>query len=111
MRPPQILVETEVVSSGVVWKSRKPCLDFDFTYCLVSFRPGDDPSVKTSGEELTRGVAITYLDDLFLTGWQYHLDAITKAVLEKYAMKRSGSLPYDVQGEKPSRSESECVAF
>ena len=29
MRPPKILFETEVVSPGVVWKSRKPCMDFE----------------------------------------------------------------------------------
>ena len=37
---------------------------------------------------------ITYVDDLLLTGWQYHIDAITKALLAKYVMKKSGSLPY-----------------
>ena len=51
------------------------------------------PSVKTSREELTRGVVITYVDDLLLTGWQYHIDSITTALLAKYVMKKSGSLP------------------
>ena len=51
------------------------------------------PSAKTSKEELTRGVIITSVDDLLLTGWQHHIDAITKAFLAKYVMKKSGSLP------------------
>ena len=59
---------------------------------MVPIRPGEDPSVKTSKEELTRGVIITYVDDLFLTGWQPHIDAITKALLAKYVMKRLGIL-------------------
>ena len=37
---------------------------------MVPIRRGEDPSVKTSKEELTRGVVITYVDDLLLTGWQ-----------------------------------------
>ena len=77
----------------------------------MPFRPGDDPAVKLSSEELTRGVVITYVDDLLLTGWQRHIDAITKALLEKYVMKRSGSLPYRVRGEQPSSSESEAIDF
>ena len=60
---------------------------------MVPIRPGEDPSVKTSKEELTRGVVITYVDDLLLTGWQYHIDSITKALLAKYVMKKSGVLP------------------
>ena len=44
-------------------------------------------------KELTRGVVITYVDDLLLTGWQHHIDAITKALLAKYVMKMSGVLP------------------
>ena len=43
-------------------------------------------------EELTRGVVITYVDDLLLTGWQHHIDVITKALLAKYVMKKSGAL-------------------
>ena len=35
---------------------------------------------------------ITYVDDLLLTGWQHHIDAITKALLAKYVMRKSGSL-------------------
>ena len=60
---------------------------------MIPIRPGEDPSVKTSMEELTRGVVITYVDDLLLTGRQHHIDAITKALLAKYVMKMSGSLP------------------
>ena len=41
----------------------------------------------TSKEELTRGVIIMYVDDLLLTGWQHHIDAITNAVLAKYVIK------------------------
>ena len=37
---------------------------------------------------------ITYVDDLLLTGWQHHIDAITKALLAKYVMKKSRSLPF-----------------
>ena len=63
------------------------------------------------GDELTQGVVITYVDDLLLTGWQYYIDAITKVLLMKYVMKRSGSLPYDEQGEKMTGSESEGIDF
>ena len=35
---------------------------------MVPIRPGEDPSVKTSREELTRGVVITYVDDLMGPG-------------------------------------------
>ena len=34
------------------------------------------------------------LTTLLLKGWQHHIDAITKALLAKYVMKKSGSLPY-----------------
>ena len=103
MRPPKILVETEVVSPGLVWKIKKalcvlrtsppaweterdntlkalkwirdeveyrllscpgsPCL-----WTIVPFRPGDAPKVKR-----TRGVVITFVDDLLLSGWQRHV--------------------------------------
>ena len=72
-------------------------------------RPGEDPSVKTSKEELTRGVVITYVDDLLLTGWQHHIDAITKALLAKYVMKRSGVLPEGVP--KAGKHPSEGIDF
>ena len=109
-------------------KSRKPCMDFEPHLLLGKLSmttlsrhwigivtrwstdcPGDEPCVKTSGEELTQGVVITYVDDLLLTVWQYHIDAITKALLVKYVMKRSGSLPCDFQWEKPTCSESEGI--
>ena len=48
---------------------------------------------------LTRGVVITNVDDLLHTGWQHHIDAITKALLAKYVIKKSGSLPYRETGE------------
>ena len=34
---------------------------------------------------------------------------MTKALLDKYVMKRSGSLPYEIQGEKSSENESEGI--
>ena len=77
---------------------------------MVPIRPGEDPSVKTSREELTRGVVITYVDDLLMTGWQHHIDGITQALLVKYVMKRSGFLPYGVQGE-PATGRSEGIDF
>ena len=134
MRPSKILVETEVVAPGAVWKIKKalyglrpspiaweferdntlrdlkwthdeveyrllPCQGSPCLWTVVPIRPGEDPSVKTSREELTRGVVITYVDDLWLTGWQHHIDAIPQALLAKHVMKRSGLLPYCVQVE------------
>ena len=58
---------------------------------------------------MTRGVVITRVDDLLLTGWQHHIDAISKVLLEKKVMKQSWSLLRDVQGAKPSSSESEGI--
>ena len=75
-----------------------PCQGSPCLWTVVPIRPGEDPSVKTSREELTRGVVITYVDDLLLTGWQHHFDAITKALLAKYVMKKSGVLSYYEQG-------------
>ena len=69
---------------------------------MVPIRPGEDPSVKTFKEELTRGVVIMYVDDLLLTGWQHRIDAITKALLLKYVVKKSGALPYCKAGESTS---------
>ena len=57
-----------------------------------------DPSVKSSNEELTRGVVITYVDDLLFTGLQCHVDALTKALLAKCVMKQSGILPVGIPG-------------
>ena len=133
MRPPRILVETNVVAEGVVWKIKEPLYGLrtspiaweterdstlkslqwvheDVPYrllpcqaspCLctvVPMKPGEDPSVKTSREELTRGVVITYVDDLLFTGFQYHVNALTKALLAKYVMKQSGILPVETPG-------------
>ena len=132
MRPPKILVETEVVDDGVVWKIKKalyglraspiaweterdnplksltwshdetefrllPCPASPCLWTVIPLRPGEDPSVKTSKEELTRGVVTTYVDDLLLTGWQHHINSITKALLAKYVMKRSGALQKESQ--------------
>ena len=79
-----------------------------FLWTVVPIRPGEDPSVKTSREELTGGVVITYVDHLLLTGWQHHIDAITKALLARHVMERSGLLPYCVQGE-PTSGASEGI--
>ena len=61
-------------------------------------RSGEDPSVKSSQEDLTRGVVITYVDDLLFTGFSYHVNAIFQALLAKYVMKQSGIL-YGSVGE------------
>ena len=81
-----------------------PCHGSPCLWTVIPIRPGEDPSVKTSKEELTRGVVITYVDDLLLTGWQHHIDAITKALLAKYVMKKSGALPEGMSemGKNPS---------
>ena len=50
---------------------------------------------------------ITYVDDLLLTGWQHHIDSITKALLAKYVMRKSGVLP----GGKPDVDTSNEVDF
>ena len=86
----------------MVAMTKTACSKMDEQWTVVPIRPGEDPSVKTSKEELTRGVVITYVDDLLLTGWQHHIDAITKALLAKYVMKMSGSLPQ----EKPEKGKS-----
>ena len=133
MRPPKILIDTEVVKDGVVWKIKKalyglrtspiaweterdntlkslqwvhdsvsyrllPCQGSPCLWTVVPIREGEDPCVKSSGEDLTRGVVITYVDDLLLTGFQCHIDALTKALLAKYVMKRSGILPVGTPG-------------
>ena len=94
MRPPRILVETNVVAEGVVWKIKKalyglrtspnaweterdntlkslqwvhegvpyrllPCQGSPCLWTVVPMRPGEDPSVKTSREELTVSSLIT----------------------------------------------------
>ena len=53
-------------------------------HAIVVFRPGDDPQVKNSGDELTQGVVTTYTDDLLIAGRQHHVYAL----LAKYVMKR-----------------------
>ena len=143
MKPPKILVETEVVDSGVVWKIKKalyglrtspiaweterdttlksltwchdeteyrllPCPGSPCLWTVIPLHPGEDPSGKTSREELTRGVVITYVDDLLLTGWQLHIDSITKALLAKYVMKRSGSLP---DGKPEAKDSPDGIDF
>ena len=80
-------------------------------WSVVLFKPGDDAHVKTSGDELTQGVVISYVDDLLIAGWQHHIDAITHALLAKYVMKRSGSLPYGDSKDKSSGIESEGIDF
>ena len=61
-----------------------PCQGSPCLWTVVPLRPGEDPSVKSSKEELTRGVVITYVDDLLFTGFQCHINALTKALLAKY---------------------------
>ena len=82
-----------------------PCHGSPCLWTVVPIRPAEDPSVKTSKEELTRGMVITYVDDLLLTGWQHHIDAITKALLAKYVMKQSGVLPEGKQDAGKNSSE------
>ena len=50
-----------------------PCQGSPCLWTVVPMRPGEDPSVKSSSEELTRGVVITYVDDLLFTGFQCHI--------------------------------------
>ena len=88
-----------------------PCPGSPCLCSVISFRPGDDLHVKASRSEFTQGIVITYVDDLLVTGWQHHIDAITKALMLKYVMKSSGSFLYDEQGEKSTSRESEGVDF
>ena len=37
-----------------------------FMWSIILFRPGDDPQVKSSGDELIQSVVITYVDDLLI---------------------------------------------
>ena len=62
--------------------------------CLVKelLRPNNDLTVVSSGDELTQGLVVTYVDDLLLGGWQHHIDSITKTLLVRYVTKCSGSL-------------------
>ena len=87
-----------------------PCQGSPCLWTVVPIRPGEDPSVKTSREELARGAVITYVGDLLLTVWQHHIDATTKALLAKYVMKRYGVLPYCDQGESVNGT-SEGIDF
>ena len=128
LRPPKILVETEVVDDGVVWKIKKALCGLrtspvawgtergaalgGLTWSrdeTKSFAPWRGPKCKGfQREELTRGVVITYVDDLLLTRWQHHIDSITKALLAKYVMKRSGSLP---EGKPDAESSTDGIDF
>ena len=38
-------------------------------WSAVFFSPGDDPERKNSGDELTQGVVITYVNDLLIAGF------------------------------------------
>ena len=111
MRPPKILVETKVVAweterdttlKNLQWVHEDvsyrllPCQGSPCLWTVVPLRPGEDPSVKSSKEELTRGVVITYVD----TGFQCHINALTKALLAKYVMKQSGILPVGTPGKE-----------
>ena len=109
---PLSLTERDNTLKSLVWVHDEtedrllPCQGSPCLWTVIPIRLGDDPSVKTSKEELTRGVVITYVDDLLLTGWQ-HIDAITKALLDKHVMKKSGALP---EGKQPG-SSSDGIDF
>ena len=102
---PQLLGRRDNTLRSLKWTHEEseyrlfPCQGSPCLWTVVPLRPGEDPNVKTSQEELTRGVVITYVDDLLLTGWQHHIDAVTKALLIKHVMKKSGVLPYCETGE------------
>ena len=81
-----------------------PCPGSPCLWTVVPFRPGDDPHVKSSGDELTLGVVIAYVDDLLLTGWQHHIDAVAKALLAKYVMKRLVFFPMRLKGRHRFRA-------
>ena len=53
-------------------------------------------------------MVITYVDDLLLTGWQHHINSITKALLAKYVMKKTGSLP---EGKPDAESSTDGIDF
>ena len=78
--------ERDTTLKGLTWSHDDtdyrllPCPGSPCLWTVIPLRPGEDPCVKTSSEELTRGVVITYVDDLLLTGWQHHIDSITKAL-------------------------------
>ena len=55
----------EDVSYRLLPRQGSPCL-----WTVVPIRSGEDPNVKSPSEELTRGVVITYVDDLLFTGFQ-----------------------------------------
>ena len=83
-----------------------PCPGSPCLWTVIPLHFGEEPCVKTSSEELTRGVVITYVDDLLLTGWQHHIDSITKA--GKHVMKKSGSLP---EGKSEAESSLDGIDF
>ena len=85
-----------------------PCPGSPCLWTVIPLRTGEDPSVKASSEELTRGVVITYVDDLLFTGWQHHINSITKALLAKYVMKKSGVLPV---GKPDAENPSNGIDF
>ena len=82
--------ERDTTLKGLTWSHEEteykllPCLGSPCLWTVIPLRAGEDPSVKAPSEEFTRGVVITYVDDLLLTGWQHHIDSITKALLAKY---------------------------
>ena len=53
---------------------------------------------------------IAYVDDLLHTGWRHHIDAITKALLATYVMKKSGSLSYS-ESEANVNGASDGIDF
>ena len=65
--------ETPIWEESLKWNHNKmenrllPCPGSPCLWTVLPFRPGDDPHVKISGDELTQGVVLTYVDDLLLT--------------------------------------------
>ena len=54
--------------------------------CLCSSKSSQCLGEDLEALDLTQGVVITYADDLLLTGFQHHIDLLTKALLAKYVM-------------------------
>ena len=62
-----------------------PCQGSPCLWTVVPIRAGEDSSIKTF-KRSSLNFFITYVDDLLLTGWQHHIDAITKALQRRGVM-------------------------
>ena len=106
--------ERDTALKGLTWSLEEteykllPCPGSPCLWTVIPLRAGEDPSIKAPSEEFTRGVVITYVDDLLLTGWQHHIDSITKALLAKYVKKKSGVLPV---GKPDAENPSNGIDF